>query len=397
MGFKQGLGVLLLALALGCAGNHSTPVPKPSVGKIEVAVLGHPRVLNNGSGQFAVYDLVLTNVGPEPARVRSISTTTNQAELRLMGKELSSQVALAKPSDTRVSGLDTRPIDSDAEIIVPANGRLVFFGWSAGKANALKVTVDYAIKGKPLSSSINVALPAEQGRVIKAPLQGGGWFSFEAPSNRSRHRRSLYQVESQWLLPQRFAVDFVRTNRSGQRYSGDPGKNESFFAYGADVYAVGDGKVVEVTDGIPDNPPACLETGPIGCKSEHAVPMTRKTLPGNKVVLEVAPDYFVTYAHLQSGSIPVKNGDMVQAGQMIGKIGNSGNSSEPHLHFHACDRPSSLECDGVPTLFERFVEIPIDVQKGPTGPPQMRQGQMPINSAILIFPDKDGQIEQGGP
>ena len=76
--------------------------------------------------------------------------------------------------------------------------------------------------------------------------------------------------------------------------------------------------------------------------------MTLDTMGGNLVVLDLGSGLFAFYAHLQPGSIRVKAGDKVQKGQVIGRVGNSGNGNAPHLHFQVSDRPSLLLSDGVP-------------------------------------------------
>ena len=126
--------------------------------------------------------------------------------------------------------------------------------------------------------------------------------------------------------------------------------------------------------------------GAAPCDRSTAVPMTTETLAGNTVVLEVGPETFVVYAHLVPDSIAVQPGQQVQVGQVIARLGNSGNSTEPHLHVHVCDRPAVLDCQGIPYGFEVFVEQPVDPQSGPVGRPEMRRGAMPTNMTMVHFP-----------
>ena len=67
------------------------------------------------------------------------------------------------------------------------------------------------------------------------------------------------------------------------------------------------------------------------------VPITLETVGGNNVIMEIGDGLYAFYAHLQPGSLRVKVGDKVRRGQVLGLLGNSGNSSEPHLHFHICN------------------------------------------------------------
>jgi len=102
-------------------------------------------------------------------------------------------------------------------------------------------------------------------------------------------------------------------------YAGSGRSNADYLIEGAEVVAAADGKVLVVVDGVPENQP--------GTKDDSFV-------PGNVVAVEHGPGEIAHYCHLAPGSMRVKPGDVVRAGQVIGLVGNSGNSSEPHLHFH---------------------------------------------------------------
>jgi murein DD-endopeptidase MepM/ murein hydrolase activator NlpD len=106
---------------------------------------------------------------------------------------------------------------------------------------------------------------------------------------------------------------------------------------------VADGKIVFALDGLPNQIPGAL---PPGLKVEQA--------DGNHVIQELAPGQYGLYAHMQPGSVKVKSGDTVKAGQLLGLVGNSGNTSAPHLHFHVMDRPATLASSGLPYLFSNF-------------------------------------------
>ncbi|MDI2588491.1 M23 family metallopeptidase [Psychrobacillus sp. NEAU-3TGS] len=100
--------------------------------------------------------------------------------------------------------------------------------------------------------------------------------------------------------------------------------NNNFYAFGEDIVAPGDGKIVKVVDGLKDNIPGEMDTN---------------NLAGNYVVIEHANKEFSMIAHFKQNSILVKVGEVVTEGQLIGKCGNSGNSSEPHIHFQVMDSP----------------------------------------------------------
>ena len=82
--------------------------------------------------------------------------------------------------------------------------------------------------------------------------------------------------------------------------------------------------------------------------------MTLETIGGNHVILDLGNRHFAFYAHLKPGSITVAVGDRVRQGQVVGLVGNSGNSAEPHLHFHVSNGPLPLGAEGTPFVFDRF-------------------------------------------
>ncbi|MGG4142596.1 peptidoglycan DD-metalloendopeptidase family protein [Paenibacillus algorifonticola] len=125
-----------------------------------------------------------------------------------------------------------------------------------------------------------------------------------------------YEYESQ-----RYAYDFVQA-KDGYSYEGDPLKNESYFAFGQDILAPADGTVVSVVNDIADNEPVGV--------------MNEKVPAGNMVVIDHGGEYSYL-AHMKKGSAVVKPGDKVSKGDVLGQTGNSGNSSEAHLHFQLSD------------------------------------------------------------
>jgi murein DD-endopeptidase MepM/ murein hydrolase activator NlpD len=181
--------------------------------------------------------------------------------------------------------------------------------------------------------------------VISSPLVGQDWVAANGPSNTSLHRRALIPVNGHAYISQRFAIDWVQVYPDGKTYKGDPSDNKNYRAYGAEIHAVADGAVTQVGDGIPQNTP--------GAKS-LAVPITLETIGGNHVIMEIGNGLFAFYAHMQPGSLRVKVGDKVTRGQVLGLLGNTGNSSEPHLHFQICSANSELGSEGLPYAFASF-------------------------------------------
>jgi murein DD-endopeptidase MepM/ murein hydrolase activator NlpD len=142
---------------------------------------------------------------------------------------------------------------------------------------------------------------------------------------------------------QRFAIDWAaRLDAKDRTHAGNPSRNRSYFNYGQPVLAVGAGTVIEAVDRYPDQVP------------NHAVPVPLGAADGNHVILKLGKGVFAAYAHLLPGSVRVHRGERVREGQVLGRLGNSGSSSGPHLHFQLMTRPSVLDADGLPFVLDRF-------------------------------------------
>ena len=104
-----------------------------------------------------------------------------------------------------------------------------------------------------------------------------------------------------------------------------------------------DGPVVIATDGLEEQVAGKNPTG-----------LTLDQYPGNHIVQDLGDGNYAMYAHIKTGSIKVKPGDQVKAGQLIGSVGNTGNTNGPHLHFQVMNGPDPLRADGLPFVFDSF-------------------------------------------
>jgi murein DD-endopeptidase MepM/ murein hydrolase activator NlpD len=216
---------------------------------------------------------------------------------------------------------------------------------------------------------------------ISSPLAGEDWVAANGPSNTSQHRRALIPINGHAYISQRFAIDWVQVYPDGKTYKGDPSDNKNYRAYGTEIHAVADGVVTQVGDGIPQNTP--------GAKS-LAVPITLETIGGNHVIMEIGKGLFAFYAHMQPGSLRVKVGDKVTRGQVLGLLGNTGNSSEPHLHFQICNANSELGSEGLPyalASFEVQGKAGDDKMSMFPGGPVKHEMEIPTEDEIVRFQD----------
>jgi hypothetical protein len=219
-----------------------------------------------------------------------------------------------------------------------------------------------------------------QAVAIGPPLRGGPWLTANGPADVSGHRRSLIPIYGTPAIAQRFAIDFVKLGDDDKTYSGDVLKNETHYAEGNDALAVANGTVVEVKDSIPENVPGV---------NSRAVPITLETVGGNHVIIDIGGGYYAFYAHLKPGSLRVKLGDRVKRGQVVGLVGNTGNSTEPHLHFHISDANSPLGSEGVPYRLDSFEIVGHCTSFGSgcqRSAPVTRKGEQPLANTLVRFP-----------
>lgn len=147
---------------------------------------------------------------------------------------------------------------------------------------------------------------------------------------------------------QRFASDFV-VHENGQSYSGDPQRLENYHCWGREILAPADGEVIATVDDLPDLPIG--DTDP-------------QNPAGNHVILALGDEEFAFLAHMQQGSIAVQQGDQISRGDVLGLCGNSGNTSEPHLHVHLQTTPDLLDGEGLPAQFTDYLADGEPVERG---------------------------------
>lgn len=343
--------VFLISLLVSASARAQLDLP------YKLAIKPAPREMQafDGKGQkHLVYELYVTNFEKKPLRLQSLeieeSWPGGKRSLRKFPQE-----ELVKMYSS-VAGELTRPQDP---LLPPGQAGIlyVYLSYPSGKGvpqsliNKLSASPEGG--GEPIKqmASPSMAVSPKPAPSLSSPLKGRNWFTPNGPSNISTHRRVALPISGRVCIPERFAVDWIQLGEKGWSYQGDPQRNESYYAYREPVSAVGAGKVVAVKDGIPENTPA---------SKSLAVPITLDTIGGNYVIQELAPGVYAFYAHLIPGSLKAKVGDVLKAGDEIGLLGNSGNSTEPHLHFQLMDHSSPLEAEGLPFELKSFTRASYD-------------------------------------
>jgi len=182
----------------------------------------------------------------------------------------------------------------------------------------------YSLRHRPAPSRF---LDYETKTRLRLPFEGE-WYVYWG-------ERSVAQNQHCVARDQRFAYDFVIL-KDGRPFHGTGEKNDEYYCFGRPVVAPGAGLVVSAAAEFPDNLPGVMSP---------LQPM------GNHVILDHGNGEFSFLVHLRQGSVQVKLGSPVAPGDRVGECGNSGNSSEPHLHYHLQTTAILFHGEGLPAFF----------------------------------------------
>jgi murein DD-endopeptidase MepM/ murein hydrolase activator NlpD len=196
-------------------------------------------------------------------------------------------------------------------------------GWLNGAARIL-----LSLQKKPAPSRF---LEYQTKTMLRLPFDGE-WYVFWGG-------RSVRQNRHAVVPNQRFAYDFLIL-KDGQSFHGTGESNDDYYCFGQPIYAPGAGLVVAAAGEFQDNLPGVMDA---------------KQPLGNYVLLDHGNGEFSFIAHLRQGSVRVQAGNRVEAGTLLGACGNSGHSSEPHLHFHLQNTSVLSRGEGLPAFFCNYV------------------------------------------
>jgi hypothetical protein len=379
-----------------------------------VQVAGPPTFPVAGSdGKFHVaYNVVLQNASRVPATIHKLEVVdaTNPTEViaSFSAKQLVDP-ACGFGDCNRLRAMPSAPVQN--AMIPPQEARVLFvdfafdslqaapkfvmhhltFDGASSPVTSSPVSVDYTVT--PLSIS------APGPVVMGPPLKGKNWIALNGCCEPGwPHRSTPLPLNGSLMGGQLFAIDWKQTNNEGAFYTGDKTKNESYVDYGSEIIAVADGTVTSTLDGQDANAPGVLPADDpvLGPK------LTVENVDGNHIVLDIGSGAYVFYAHLLKGSLLVKEGDKVRKGQVLAKLGNTGNANASHLHFHVMNGPSVLGSSGIPYVIDAFeYQGQISAQQladaddyltgnffgqGRLATPESREDQLPMAWSIVNFP-----------
>lgn len=359
--------------------QQKAPTTKPFTVPMDVNVPLAPTAFSAGGRAHLAYELHVTNMGKSDLLLSSLD---------VIDADNSSRV-LATFSQADLEGMMPRQ-GSDKTLLTAQKAGVIFVWVTFDRLQdaPLKLSNRFKVKVGDYPETLDVQIRplavAKNSLVIGAPLSGDRWVAANGPANASGHRRALIPIDGHAAIAQRYAIDWVQLGTDNKTYRGDPKDNKSYLAFGQDALAVADGVVAAVLDGIPNNVPGI---------DSRAQPITLANVGGNFVQLDLGNGLYAFYAHMQPGSLRVKAGDKVRRGQVIGLVGNTGNSTEPHLHFQVSNSPEPLGSEGFPYALPAFevqgsaqlVGDEIKVQLGQAGESTTRTLAIPADGEIVKF------------
>jgi murein DD-endopeptidase len=385
------IGVAILVLLLPAPG-----LPTHSPYPVDIIAGRAPQALVVDGRVRLVYELHLTNFAPWPIEITGIDVLGNGANpLASYSREALNKRVV--PVEKVL--LSVEPTDSTGKSRTVGEGHAVVIFLDlvlepgVPTPSELLHRFSFSVAGDhgvPIERTVNgpvVAIVQEPPPVLHAPLRGSAWVAFNALAAYD-HRRAFNPFDGRIRIAQRFAIDWVRVGPDGCLFHGDRNSNANFYGYGAEVLAVADGRVSDLEDDLPDN---------VGVTERKSRVITLDNAVGNYVTLDLGHGRFALFAHLQPGSLRVKLGDSVKAGQVLALLGNSGNSDGPHLHFQLTDANSPLGSEGIPYEFETLTQLGVldgpDVldtgkawQPKPSEKPVAHRREFPVDNGVVEFP-----------
>jgi len=337
--------MIAAVLALGSAASAAER-DRPTA--ILVSPIHEAQVVRGDDGMDHVeYELLVVSVFPEPVTLTSVTV------LDPGGKKLARIEGGALTAATQTLFAHTASAVIPASTAVSVDVDLILPPHTAPERVTHKIA--YALKAgselAPMITSLEVDAPEvainrQPAIEIKPPVRGEGWLVSIGCCKPSLHRDLHIAIDGTRIeTAETFAIDWAKV-KNNRIFDGNGSKFEQHYAFGEDVFAVADGTVVSIQDGKPDAAPNIPMT-----------PETKGDYGGNHVILQIAPKIFAIYLHLHPGSLTVKVGDVVKAGAPLAKIGNTGPSMGPHLHFSISDKPDFFAGRSLPFVFDSFTAV----------------------------------------
>lgn len=389
-----GVMTIVAGLAMGRGAvadpGMATDTPPP----MTMQVLAAPQAVTGSDGnRHLVYELMLTNVAPVDLYVidvQVVDAATGQSLVDFASGSIPNRL-LVNPQQPRSSLLKADQLG------------FFFVDATFPPAATLPGSLTHRVIVSPISQNTewtvgggDTSVNQEAPLLLGPPLRGSGYIAGDGCCDAPRHVQAVMpddENKGNWWNAQRFAIDWELLDGQNRLWVAPPDRNKQpqvgdYHIYGKDILAVADGTVVAVVNDLDDQPPGKMPEN-----------LPREEADGNHVIISLGNGVYALYAHMAPNSVAVDLGERVIKGQVLGQVGNSGNTSAPHLHFQLMDRPSSLDANGLPYVFEQFritgfdPKGSVDFQSAedhgtpatitPVAPPSAHSHQLPLNVTVV--------------
>jgi hypothetical protein len=370
------LGSILAAAPVGNSPAATTALTLQAIGPGRT-------VLASDGRRHIDYDLLITNAFVGDVTLQSLTVRSGNRVLRRLERE--QLAAYTHPILRESVPVQTIEPSSTVEVIVD-----VSLNRGAKLPRQLRHEISYTLPNESLANAVidsrtvrgpTVKVQGRKPMVIPPPLRGSGWWVGGGCCDpNQRHRGVLLSNGKGRPIPtEMFDIDWLQLS-GGRLFTGDGTQLTDYPGYGAKVYSVSGGTVTKVLEGKPEAP----LTGP------NTDIKSAEEFGGNTVIVRIARNRFAFYAHLQPQTVRVRVGQRVRPGQVLGLLGNSGNSAAPHLHFGIHNGPNPETSASLPWVFDSYEyqgsgEVTAAGDVPLTGTPGSHRRTYPLNLASLVL------------
>lgn len=390
-----GAGMVSGAGAQGAGSGVGPDEPLPALVGLAANVMAAPTpVLGTDKRRHLVYEISLLNVASSGERIDRVEVL--DAADRSVLASYDGAGAVRAIMTSAVTASQQTPTDE-----LPSGGGGVLwldvsFAPGARVPRRLVHRIVFTELSRPeRQDTVNgprTSVDSRGAQVLGPPLVGARYIDSTGCCGESAHTRALLTVDGRRYLAQRYAIDWSRLDRQGRLFVGDPAKNQDYPIFGDPVIAVASGVVIATRNDLPENTPP------------HSLPhLTVQNAGGNEVTEALGGGRYAFYDHLQPGSVAVRVGERVHRGQLLGKVGNTGSSGAPHLHFQVTDGPNGVASNGEPYVVAHFAltgrAVGFDKATGRVdirgaAPPLIRRDELPLEGDEITFA-RDGDHAAG--
>jgi hypothetical protein len=378
------------------------PTDVDQISPLVITTLGPDPIAFTGTDAkiHVVYELQVFNASPRTATLTRVETLAggpdSAVHASLAGSDVADRTLVVGPPTASEGGpaneipggrvalvfLDGT-YDAETDVPTPFTHRLT--ATFASSPDDDRVTTFYPTKATQIGGVVTPS--PDPILAIGPPLTGDGWLTTGSCCTMAGHRAFVMPLGGRLNATERYGLEYIRVDLEAERlidpptgpasFIGDPTRNESYLAFGQPVLAVADATVTAVVSDFEDRPPGSFAEG-----------LDINDITGNYVVLDLGGGLHAMSNHLGHGSPTVKVGDTVTKGQVIGRVGNSGNTSQPHLHFQLYRGVAALSGDNVPFEIDRFTltgDVAADgtLNRSASGD---RTDQYPLAETVTSYP-----------